>query len=86
MLVLGLCKADEAAEESFDWMLKWQPHNGLDLYECFRDKIQLAEIPEAALFKTETDYSGNHVLLVDIYPAAGRWGHVAKVRAMSSKE
>lgn len=41
MLVLGLCKADdlEAAEESFDWMLKWQPHDGLDLYECFRDKV-----------------------------------------------
>ncbi|KAJ6890542.1 hypothetical protein NC651_024137 [Populus alba x Populus x berolinensis] len=41
MLVPGLCKAEdlEAAEESFDWMLKWQPHNALDLYGCFRNKV-----------------------------------------------
>lgn len=41
MLVPGLCKAEdlEAAEESFDGMLKWQPHNALDLYGCFRNKV-----------------------------------------------
>lgn len=45
--------------------------------------IQLAEIPGAALFKIEPDYSGNHVLLSDINAAAGSWDHVAKVRAMT---
>lgn len=44
--------------------------------------IHLAEIAAFELFKIEPNNSGNYVLLSNLYADAGRWGDVAKVRAI----
>lgn len=44
--------------------------------------VELSEVAAAELFKIEPKNSGNYVLLSNTYAAAGRWGDVAKVRAI----
>ncbi|KAF9593309.1 hypothetical protein IFM89_021065 [Coptis chinensis] len=43
---------------------------------------ELAEYAAGYLFELEPTYSGNYILLANIYSAAGRWGDAARIRRL----